>query len=212
MTLDRKDAPADFQSVSRVKHLNDIRGKNLHTFRAFLAMHFEGDRADKGNRALGVFRKAFYLASVRDGFQHVNNPVETELDRIPNGKGKGPDMTPRKPMELEAWDVLVRKNRENDFAFARSLGPKRFHYTLKNIDTGEYERVFWPAEPIVVDILLNSSMRHISSRWADSGEGDELTLTPKNLRMVPNVHSAATPGRWRASFNWWTFQERKSSR
>lgn len=192
MRLRPEDAPVDFQSLSRVKHIHDIRREHTDTYRNFLNLHFENDARDQGNRALGTFQKAFYLASVRDGFQHLNNPVEMELDRIARKKAGKPDITPRKSLELEAWELLVRKYREDDYAFARSFGPKRYHYTLRNPETGEYERVFWPAEAIIVDIILNSGMLHISARWADSGEGDEKTLDIKNMDTVTNLHPAAT--------------------
>ncbi|TIT92173.1 MAG: hypothetical protein E5W55_18625, partial [Mesorhizobium sp.] len=69
------------------------------------------------------------------------------------------------------------------------------HYTLRNRDTGEYENVFWPAEAIVVDILLNSGMRHKSARWVDSGEGDDKIIDRETMTMVSNPHPAATLGR-----------------
>lgn len=192
MTVEPEDAPVDFQSISRIKHIHDIRNVNQHTFRVFLDSYFAKDPRDRGNRALGTLQKAFYLASVRDGFQHLNNPVEMKLDSIARENSKSLDVTHRKPLEMEAWELIVRTNRDGDYAFARSLGPQRYHYTLMNPETGEYEHVFWPAEAIIVDIILNSGMRHISSRWADSGEGDEKTLDTVNLTMVPNSHPAAT--------------------
>src|SRR5690606_12001841 len=59
----------------------------------------------------------------------------------------------------------------------------------------EYELVFWPAEAITVDVLLNSGMRHISGRWVDSGEGDAMRIDRETMRLVPNGHPAATPRR-----------------
>jgi hypothetical protein len=147
-----------------------------------------------GNRAISVLRKAFHLAALRDGF-NAANPIDTKLDRIGAGYSKRSDVTHRKPLELEAWELIVRKNRENDYGFARSLGPARCHYSLRNPDTGEYELVFWPAEAVVVDILLNSGMRHISGRLADSGEGDAMRIDRENMRLMPNDHPAATSGR-----------------
>ncbi|GAA2857848.1 hypothetical protein GGQ99_002332 [Aminobacter niigataensis] len=195
MTLDPEDAPLDFQSISRPKHVHDLRNENSHAFWNFLDAFFRSDSRDQGNRAISDMRKAFHLASVRDSFQHETNPFDAKLDKIGRGYTQRADVTPRKPLELEAWELIVRKNRENDYAFARSLGPKRFHHTLRNPTTGEYETVFWPAEPIVVDIILNSGMRHISARWVDSGEGDENRLDPGGMRLVPNPHPAATIGR-----------------
>lgn len=195
MTLEPDAAPVDFQSISRTKHIHDIRNENLRTFRVFLDSHFREDPSDQGNRALAALQKAFYLAAVRDGFQHLNNPVEPKLDTISRKNSKARDVTHRRPLEMEAWELIVRKNREGDFAFARSLGPKRHHYTLRNPETGEYDHVFWPAEPILVDIILNSAMRHISARWVDSGQGDEELLDTVSLKMIPNPHPSATLGR-----------------
>lgn len=195
MTLEPDQAPVDFQSISRTAHIHDIRNENQRTFRVFLDSYFRDDPRDQGNRALTALQKAFYLAAVRDGFQHLNNPVEMKLDVISRKNAKTRDVTHRKPLEMEAWELIVRKNREGDYAFARSLGPKRFHYTLRNPETGEYDHVFWPAEAIIVDIILNSGMRHISARWADSGQGDEQILDAVNLKMIPNPHPSATLGR-----------------
>jgi hypothetical protein len=195
MTVDPKDAPTDFQAVSRMKHIHDVRRVHLRTFREFLAERVPEDSRDMRNKALSCFQKAFYLASVRDGFQHVGNPVELAVDKFSRKNVKRPDVTPRKPLEMEAWELIVRKNREGDYNFARSLGPKQYHYTLRNPETGDYDHVFWPAEAIIVDIILNSGMRHISARWADSGEGDERILDTAILDTVLNSHPAATLGR-----------------
>ena len=195
MTLDPRDAPTDFQSINRIKHIHDVRKEHTNTFRQFLDSLVPKDSRDMGNKALSSFRKAFYLASVRDGFQHIRNPIEDKIDVLSRKATKRADVTPRKPLEMEAWELIVQKNRENGYAFARSMGPKLYHYTLRNPDTDEYERVFWPAEAIIVDIILNSGMRLISARWLDSGEGDEETLDTSSLKMVPNTHPAAMVGR-----------------
>jgi hypothetical protein len=194
MTLDPKDAPIDFQTIVRTDHVHDLRGRNTRTFWNFLSVHFPADRADMGNRAISIMRKAFHLAALRDEFKGAN-PFDTKLDKIGAGYSKGHDITHRKALELEAWELIVQKNRENDYGFARSLGPNRCHYTLRNPDTGEYELVFWPAEPVAVDILLNSGMRQISGRWVDSGEGDAMRIDRETMRLVPNDHPAATPRR-----------------
>lgn len=195
MTVEAEDAPLDFQSISRPRHVHDLRKENNHTFWTFLDSLYRGDARDQGNRAISDMRKAFHLASVRDGFQHETNPFDAKLDKIGRGYTQRADVTSRKPLELEAWEFIVRKNREHDYGFARSLGPKRFHYTLRNPRSGEYETVFWPAEAIIVDIILNSGMRHISARWIDSGEGDERVLDPETMGLRPNPHPAATIGR-----------------
>jgi hypothetical protein len=192
MTLEPEEAPVDFQSISRPRHIHDIRNNNLRTFRVFLDSFFREDPRDQGNRALAALQKAFYFAAVRDGFQQLNNPIEMALDTISRKNAKYPDVTPRPALDMAVWELIVQRNREGDYAFARGLGPKRYHYTLVNPETGEYERVFWPAEAIVVDILLNSGMRLVSARWADSGEGDEEVLDVDNLGMTPNPHPAAT--------------------
>jgi hypothetical protein len=195
MTVEADAAPIDLQSVSRPLHVHDLRGINRHTFRTFLDSFYRDNARDLGNRALSTMQKAFRLAALRDGFQDQTNPFDPKLDRISNVHKKKNDATPRKPLELEAWEFIVRKNRENDFAFARSLGPKRFHYTLRNPDTGKYETVFWPAEPIIIDIILNSGLRHVSARWVDSGEGDQYVIDRQTMTRIPNPHPSATLGR-----------------
>lgn len=194
MTLDPQDAPKDFQTIVRTDHVHDHSGRNTYAFWNFLNAHFAKDAADKGNRAISCMRKAFHLAALRDNY-NAGNPFDIKLDRVGEGYSKRADVTPRSALALEAWELIVKKNRENDYGFARSLGPKRCHYTLRNPDTGEYENVFWPAEPIAVDSILNSGMRNISGRWIDSGEGDEMRLDRESMRMIPNNHPAATPGR-----------------
>jgi len=194
MTLDPEDAPKDFQSISRTDHVHDLSGRNTHTFWNFLNAYFKGKPADLPNRAITKMRQGFGLAAERGRF-NLSNPFDTKQDRIGGGYRKKADVTPRKPLELEAWELIVRKNREGDYAFARGLGRGRCHYTLKNPDTGEYENVFWPAEAIVIDIILNSGMRHKSARWVDSGEGDEKVIDRQTMAMVANPHPAATLGR-----------------
>jgi len=191
LTLDPRDAPKDFQTIVRNDHVHDLSGRNTHAFWNFLNSQFADDAADMGNRAISAMRKSFHLAALRDDFK-AGNPFDIKLDKVGGGYSKRADVTHRSPLALEAWELIVRKNRENDYSFARSLGPKRCHYTLRNPDTGEYENVFWPAEAIAVDIILNSGMRHISSRWVDSGEGDAKRLDREKMEMVTNDHPAAT--------------------
>lgn len=192
MELEPDEAPKDFQTIIRMDHIHDLRGHNTRTFWNFLNSYFPEDNADMGNRAISTLRKAFHLAALRDGFNGAN-PIDAKLDRIGAGYSQKSDVTHRKPLELGAWEIIVRKNRENDYGFARSLGPARCHYTLRNPDTGEYELVFWPAEAIAVDTLLNSGMRQISGTWADSGEGDAMSIDRENMQLIPNTHPSATP-------------------
>jgi hypothetical protein len=194
MTLEPGDAPKDFQTISRRNHVHDLSGSNTYTFWNFLNAHFKGKSANLPNRAIAKMRQGFARAALQGRFE-AGNPFDTKQDRIGGGYSKRADVTHRKPLELEAWELIVRKNREGDYAFARSLGPHRCHHTLRNSDTGEYERVFWPAEAIVVDILLNSGMRHASGRWVDSGEGDEKIIDRESMTMVLNPHPAAKLGR-----------------
>jgi hypothetical protein len=194
MTLEPDEAPLDFQSISRTDHVHDLSGENTHTFWNYLSAYYKGKSVNLPNRSITKMRHAFELSARRGRF-NAGNPFDTKLDRVGGGYQKRADVTSRKPLELEAWELIVRKNRENDYAFARSLGPTRCHHTFRNPDTGEYENVFWPAEAIIVDILLNSGMRHKSGRWVDSGEGDEKIIDRKTMKMVDNPHPAATLGR-----------------
>ncbi|MCO6388937.1 VPA1269 family protein [Aliihoeflea sp. 40Bstr573] len=195
LTLDAADAPPDFRSISRPKHVHDLSGVNKTGFRTFLVANFSGKAADWANRAISAMAKAFYLASVRDEFVSETSPFDLEHDRLGRSRAKRSDVTPRKPLEQEVWEFIVRMNREGDFAFARSLAPGRFQYRLRNRQTGEFEVVFWPAEAIIVDILLNSGMRLVSARWLDSGEGDQYVLDVEGRRPVPNQHVCATVDR-----------------
>lgn len=191
-------SPADWQTIVRHEHVHDLSGKNTFTYWNFLTAHFAGTA--RGEKAISTMQKAYLLAAAKYGFRD-QNPFDPKHDRIraPDAAGgKRKDITSRKPLELAAWELIVRKNREGDYAFARNLGPQRCHFTLRNPETGEYEHVFWPAEAIVVDILLNSGMRHVSARWVDSGEGDQECIDRKTLKTVPNEHSAATVGRNRS--------------
>lgn len=192
LTLDPTDAPPDFRSISRPKHVHDLSGTNKNGFRTFLASKFSKKASDRANRAISAMAKAFYLASVQDGFVSETSPFDLQHDRLGRSRAKRNDVTHRKPLELEVWEFIVQMNREGDFAFARSLAPRRFQYRLRNRHTGEFEVVFWPAEAIIVDILLNSGMRLVSARWLDSGEGDQHVLDVEGLRPVPNEHSCAT--------------------
>jgi hypothetical protein len=192
LTLDPTDAPPDFRSISRPKHVHDLSGTNKNGFRTFLASKFSKKASDRANRAISAMAKAFYLASVQDGFVSETSPFDLKHDRLGRSRAKRNDVTHRKPLELEVWEFIVQMNREGDFAFARSLAPRRFQYRLRNRHTGEFEVVFWPAEAIIVDILLNSGMRLVSARWLDSGEGDQYVLDVEGLRPVPNEHSCAT--------------------
>ncbi|MBP0438054.1 VPA1269 family protein [Tianweitania sediminis] len=196
MTLEPEEAPRDFRSIKRRLHIHDMRDENLRTFYVFLNAFFTGKSADRGNRAMQQLRKAFHLAAVRDGFEGEDNPVDPDHDMLTREDVRRLDVTPRKALDKEVWELLVRKNRENDFAFARGLGDgKQCWHTLRNTETGEYETVFWPDVAVIVDIALNSGMRNVSGRWIDSGEGDEKILAVETMAMVPNPHPCATPGR-----------------
>lgn len=187
------NAPTDFQSIRRHLHVHDLNGQNTSTFWDFLSA-MPKDTRDQGNRAIAAMKHAFNRAAQKDRFLEATNPFDTKLDRIGKLKGKS-NQTRRRPLALEAWELIVRRNRENGYAFARSLGPKRCHYRLRNLETGLYEDVFWPAEAVVVDIILNSGMRHVSARWVDSGEGDGKRINRVNMALEDNDHPSATVGR-----------------
>jgi hypothetical protein len=186
--------PVDFATILRQEHVHDLSGQNDATFWNFLNA-LPKEYHDRANRAIAQMRKAFGIAAQAYRITDATNPFDTKLDRIGGGyKGRG-DVTVRSPLPMEVWEVITRKNREGGYAYARSLGPIRCHQELRDPKSGEPVNVFWPAEAVAVDIILNSGMRHVSARWVDSGEGDEFVPDVDLMEYRKNSHPSATVGR-----------------
>jgi hypothetical protein len=198
MTLSPAEAPASLRDIDRTRHVNDMRDADSRTYHRFLKVHFTEDAREIGQQAITKMKQAWQFAAIQEGFSKASNPFDVELDRAV-GLRKRNHRTVRKPMEMAVWELIVEENRKDDYRFARELGRERYWLRLRVPGTAEFESVFWPAEAIVVDVILNSAARHKMARWLDSGEGDEFLVDVEQAVEVRNTLPVAQPKR-RAGF------------
>jgi len=91
--------------------------------------------------------------------------------------------------------LLVAKeiNRENNYAFARSL--HQCQARVFDPDIGAWEERFGPVLPTAIDIMLTLPIRTIQTMLLDSGEVDEKAYDPISKTFVQNDHHLTQSGR-----------------
>jgi len=196
LLLGEAKAPKSFRDVVRSQHVNDHR-LDSNTYVNFLKKNFSDTARGIAYRSPATMAKAFKLASVRDKFDdRATQPFDAALDRI----GKSPvrhAKSVRPALDLEVLEIISRENRRDDFQFARNLGGKNQpHFRMcRNSLTGEYERVFFPLSPVLIDVILHSGIRKHQARWLDSGEGDERKVDLATKSYVTNTATTAQANR-----------------
>jgi len=194
LTLPEHEAPMSLFEIDRIRHVHDLGGKRKTTFYDFLAANFTEDAQTTGRAAISAMAKAWRLAAARDGLADLACPFDVTLDQaVPSAGSLG--KTPKKALLSKVWEILVRENRAGFYAFARDI-PRGIHWrTCLDPATGSFEHVFWPAQPMVVDIILTAGPRLHSARWVDSGEGDEFRVNLDRRVEARNNLPSAIPGR-----------------
>lgn len=194
MTLAPEEVPLTFIDIDRIRHVNDMRGNSETTYHWFLKTYFVDDARAIGQQAITKLKQAFLYAAARDGLS-LTCPFDVELDRaVGNRQRHG--KTVRKPLDIEVWRIIAEENRRDSFGFSSRLGDgNRTWLRLRRPATDQYDLVHWPAEAVVIDLILHSAARNKMARWVDSGEGDEYAIDIETLEQRPNPLPTATPKR-----------------
>ena len=123
----------------------------------------------------------------------VSNPIVMRFDafKVPVARGK----TPRRPMGRDLMNYLRELNARDGFALSRSYAPHQRR--LPDAATGSYEKRWFPAYAVLVDLLLQLPLRGFQARFLDSGEGDEFVVGvgPEGPVTNRNTLPSAVPGR-----------------
>lgn len=188
-------APKTFRDINRRSHVNDFLEGEGGTFVHFLAKHFSEHARNICREAIKEMRDLWSIAARRDGFAaDLTNPFDPTIDQIVPPKPKS-NHTHRPALSLEAWRILIEENRKDNYAFARNLDRNSHWIKLKDPTTGRMKRLFWPAVPIALDVILHFGTRNKNTRFLDSGEGDEYLIDIKNLDRLANPLETATKDR-----------------
>ncbi|MBY5516184.1 site-specific integrase [Rhizobium leguminosarum] len=182
MTLDAKDTPRSFRDIDPQRH-----GKLFVDFMAIRTAGYSSRRAEK---TVSKMRFVWAIVAKNENFFHeMVNPFD---HRVETDRSAAVETSSREAMDADVWAILTELNSRDDYAFART--DQRYWRTLKNSATGEIERVFWGAEPRILDMIFTSGFRLMDARWLDSGEGDEKLLNLDNLEYEPNPDPRAKEG------------------
>lgn len=189
-------APKTWQEINREKHINSVDTPGYSTFVDFVRK-LGGARAQS---YITTLRQAWTIAATRDGFSgKISCPIDPEIDSIKKYDNKNnTGRTRRKALDEHVLELLIQENRRADkkgksFAFARSLN--RYERDVVDSVDGKQKKVFWPALPIMLDIILTTGMRKISAQWMDSAEGDEVWVDAGQVKNLPNHLPSATKER-----------------
>lgn len=188
LVLKPVEAPLRLRDIRTEDHVRSLASPH-ETYWQFLNERCPDSNAKTST--MSKMREIWHAASIRDGFAtSLECPFDPRRDRF------GTDSRERgragRALEQIVIDTLIEINRENDYAFAR--GVERFHYVVRNAEGG-YEKVFWPAVAIALEITLRTGLRLRSARWLDSGEGDEEWYDPVAMNHRPNALPCKIPGR-----------------
>ncbi|WP_417792988.1 VPA1269 family protein [Terasakiella pusilla] len=204
MTLNKCDVPdPSFENLKRFHLIPEIDGD--WCFATFLKSS-KSESVNTYRRALQITRDLWALAARRDGyFVKKSNPIiQSDLPTETDTRG---GRTRRKSLTEGVLETLIEENRAcnidgEPFLFARSLKSNtrshatEFYYdrVVYNSQTGEKETVFWPAMPIIMDMIFTTGMRSKSALFMDSGEGDETWVNITENIEYPNPLPLAERG------------------
>jgi hypothetical protein len=185
-----RSAPRTWLSIVRDKHINSNGNPNHWTFVDFLSTQ----QVREVRTVIADIKKAWTLAAIRDGFiGDAACPIDPALDLAARKTQPRAARTRRKSIDGVILDILIRENLRDDFAFARSLN--RYDRLVVDTHTGEQVTKFWPALPIMFELLLKMGMRKSSASWLDSSEGDHEWIELESLQPRPNPLPSRTPSR-----------------
>lgn len=179
-TLTEEEAPRTWREISRT---------HVARYVAYLMDHGGVHRKS----CLSTLEQAWQIASDVEAFKGVVRcPIDLDRDMKPSeSKPAVLRRTRRQALSEGLLPILVNLNRNDDFAFARRLG--RFDREVTDHHSGKRVIEFWPALPIMFDMLFHSAMRGHSVQWVDSGEGDEFLEDESPRRKNPSA--SRTEGR-----------------
>jgi hypothetical protein len=197
LTIVPSEAPATFKEIGRSRHVNSYGATS--DFVEFLRANYQSSNASIASVAISTMKNAWRLAAVRDGFgDELTNPFDVDQDRVVASRTRG-NRTHRSALDQNVLNVLVQSNRADDYGFARDLKAQRgsplWWRTVKDANTGAFERVFFPLPAIALDIILSCGFRNGQTTWLDSGEGDELLVDPVTGAETPSDLGTRTRGR-----------------
>lgn len=185
--LGEERAPKCLAEIVRGKHINSLGNPAHFTFMDFLGR--VGCQPDRKNTALTRLAQVWVLASKRDGFgSRLTCPIDRNIDEFGRSTRRRA-RTHRKAIDQDILSILMQENRRDDYAFGRSLG--RYDRVVFDHEVGEASTEFWPAVPILFDLIFSTGMRKSSALWLDSAEGDECWPDPETLAEMPNPLATA---------------------
>lgn len=194
--------PTDLSAIDRLQHIN-AAGTGHYTFMEFMK---ERDIAlDRKNQAISDLRQMWIHDATQRNLSPAGCPILQRTDRI---KGKRSSTrhwrTVREAMEPEIWQIIVEENRKNDFEFSKErttiTGKLTDWCGIRDPETGQHRREWFPGLAVIVDLLLNIPFRKAHARYLDSGEGDEMVLDIDILEYGKNVLPTAIKGRKQGFF------------
>ncbi|MBB3997477.1 VPA1269 family protein [Aureimonas pseudogalii] len=192
LTLSETMAPRDMSEVVRTLHVNDGSGNPPpSTFVGFLSKNREFFGESVHGRAISQLANLWNRIAIRDGFSGLRScPFDAKMD-TEKAEPRG-TRTNRPAMDLAVLSIIATEHRRDGYALARSRKAGKHYYTVLEEGATKAKTVFWPAVPLIVDIILHSPARLSSVRWLDSGERDEFVVDIDGLRELPNTSPDAT--------------------
>lgn len=191
-----EEPPLTFADVSRQRHVHS-RGEARPTcFRGFLLKNFPKTKTRYVTSAMATLKRAWALSAQLEGFDSkLANPFD--VSDSPFEQQERSSRTTRSALDSQVLQILVRENLKNEMEFARQVGNKQLlcWREVRHPETEELTKVFFPAAPLIVHVILHSGMRGKQAAWLDSGEGDEFAVDLSTMQRIPNPLPTCTPGR-----------------
>ncbi|MGV3573750.1 MAG: VPA1269 family protein [Devosia sp.] len=174
MSLPPTDIPLKFDDIQRSRHIFSS-DESVNTFSRFVSDSGE----TKARRIISDLAQAWEIAAATNGFIDTkSNPIDRRHDtKELTSQGQRPFHTRRSALTEDQVRCIRDVNTRDGYSFARRMGGYQ-----KRTPSGE--KVFWPAMPIMTEIMLGVGARSDSVLWACSGEGD--LYWPTEQGWVPN--------------------------
>lgn len=196
-----------FKGGNIPKNLRDVSRENLFPlvdgtwcYRTFLENCNSGS-ANITARALVTLRQAWLISA---NLNNISLACPITPEDIPKGFENRNGRTRRKALPLPVLEFLAEVNRAQDtsglpFAFARHLkhlknGTSLYNRRVVDHHSGKTHDMFWPALPIIMDMIFTTGMRSKSALYMDSGEGDEYWVDIAQKCEIPNPLDIANRG------------------